>query len=112
MTDLWAACEQDLPIAPLTGELLRIVESQEQIATLSLVDDLAEQALLEDLLEQTQAAPAGGRRKTALPALDPVPLPAAAPRLPLRPTLRAEPVLRHHGSTRIRQHRDRRRPGR
>ena len=63
MTDLWAACEQALPIAPLAGELLRIVESQEQIATLSLVDDLAEQAILEDLLEQTKPPlPAGAER--------------------------------------------------
>ena len=54
MTDLWSACQQDLRIAPLSGELLRIVESQEQIATLSLVDDLAEQAVLEELLEQSK----------------------------------------------------------
>lgn len=51
MTDLWAACESELGIAPLTGELLRMVESQQQVATLSLVDDLAEQAVLEELLE-------------------------------------------------------------
>jgi hypothetical protein len=43
--------------------LLRIVESQEQIAMLSLVDDLAEQAVLEDLLEQTKPPlPAGAER--------------------------------------------------
>ena len=54
MTDLWAACRDVLRIEPLTGELLRMVESQEQIATLSLVDDLAEQAVLEDLLERAK----------------------------------------------------------
>lgn len=54
MTDLWAICEQALDIAPLGGELLRIVESQQQVATLSLVDDLAEQAVLEELLEQAK----------------------------------------------------------
>lgn len=54
MTDLWAACREDLQILPLAGELLRMVESQQQVATLSLVDDLAEQALLEDLLEQSK----------------------------------------------------------
>lgn len=54
MTDLWAACGDALRILPLGGELLRMVESQQQLATLSLVDDLAEQALLEDLLEQSK----------------------------------------------------------
>ena len=63
MTDLWSACEQDLRVAPLTGELLRVVESQEQIATLSLVDDLTEQAVLEDLLELAKPPlPAGADR--------------------------------------------------
>lgn len=39
---------------------LGIVESQEQIATLSLVDDLAEQNLLEGLLERSKPSlPAG-----------------------------------------------------
>ena len=63
MTDLWIACEQDLRVAPLTGELLRIVESQEQIATLSLVDNLAEQSLLEDLLEHTKPPPPTGAER-------------------------------------------------
>ncbi|MCW8956155.1 MAG: RES family NAD+ phosphorylase [Gammaproteobacteria bacterium] len=41
---------------PLTlkGPLFRIVESQEQIASSQLVDDFDEQALLENLLEQTK----------------------------------------------------------
>lgn len=41
-------------IQSLSGALVRVVESQEQIATTGLVDSLAEQALLEDLLEQTK----------------------------------------------------------
>ncbi|MCG6940875.1 MAG: RES family NAD+ phosphorylase [Thiohalocapsa sp.] len=42
---------------------MRIVESQEQIATLALVDDLAEQAVLEELLEQAKPpVPAGAER--------------------------------------------------
>lgn len=60
MTDLWSACEPDLPVEPLAGELLRIVESQHRVATLSLVDNLAEQALLEDLLEQAKPPLAPG----------------------------------------------------
>jgi len=60
MTELWTACAQALRIEPLAGELLRIVESQQQVATLSLVDDLAEQALLEELLEQAKPSLAPG----------------------------------------------------
>ncbi len=61
--DLWGECGASLPMTPLNGELLRMVESQQQVATLSLVDDLAEQALLEGLIEQSKPAPpAGGDR--------------------------------------------------
>jgi hypothetical protein len=49
--DIWAACREAVVPIALEGELIRAVESQEQIATRSLVDDLAEQALLEELLE-------------------------------------------------------------
>jgi hypothetical protein len=36
------------------GEIVRMVESQEQVATSSLIDDLAGQSLLEDLIERTK----------------------------------------------------------
>jgi hypothetical protein len=63
MTDLWAACWEGLHPAPLGGELLRIVESQQQVATLNRVDDLAEQALLEALIERSKPPlPAGTER--------------------------------------------------
>jgi hypothetical protein len=52
--DLWELCRQGLEPKPMAGELVRIVESQEQIATAYLVDDLAEQALLETLLERSK----------------------------------------------------------
>lgn len=52
--DLWAACGDRIAPSPLGGNLLRIVENQEQVATSALVDDLGEQALLEDLLERTK----------------------------------------------------------
>lgn len=52
--DIWTACKDHAPIKPLMGEVLRVVESQEQIATRSLVDDLEEQALLEEMLEHTK----------------------------------------------------------
>ena len=43
---LWQQCQGELQIKPIKGELLRLVESQEQIATLGYVDTLEEQALL------------------------------------------------------------------
>jgi hypothetical protein len=54
MMDLWPACRETIHIGSLGGELLRMVESQQQIATTSLVDDLAEQALLEELIERSK----------------------------------------------------------
>lgn len=49
--DLWAEAGAAAPVAPLHGDLVRLVESQEQVATNRLVDTLEEQALLESLLE-------------------------------------------------------------
>lgn len=63
MPDLWAACADGLQPIALGGELLRMVESQQQIATLSLVDDLAEQALLEDLIETVKPPAAAGTER-------------------------------------------------
>lgn len=54
MTDVWAACGGQGHFRPLGGEIFRIVESQEEVATLSLVDNLAEQAELERLLDATK----------------------------------------------------------
>jgi hypothetical protein len=41
--DFRSTCREPIHISPLAGDLLRRVESQQQIATTSLVDDLAEQ---------------------------------------------------------------------
>ena len=49
--DIWTLCDGATAVMPIGGELVRIVESQEQVATNSLVDSLEEQALLEQLLE-------------------------------------------------------------
>ncbi|MEO0321355.1 MAG: RES family NAD+ phosphorylase [Myxococcota bacterium] len=44
-----------LPVpAPLAGTGVRVVESQSQVATMELVDDLEEQRVLEELLEGTK----------------------------------------------------------
>ncbi|WP_263141095.1 RES family NAD+ phosphorylase [Pseudomonas alcaligenes] len=51
MSEIWLACEGEGCIQPLRGRLVRMVESQEQVATSRLVDTLAEQALLEELIE-------------------------------------------------------------
>ncbi|HEX5675612.1 MAG TPA: RES family NAD+ phosphorylase [Azonexus sp.] len=50
----WQACLADTPPLKLTGTLLRLVESQEQVATSQLVDSLERQTLLEDMLEATK----------------------------------------------------------
>lgn len=48
---IWESCNGSEQIKSLTGETYRIVENQEQIATSTYVDNLAEQAVLEELLE-------------------------------------------------------------
>lgn len=48
---IWEACRGEQHIDRLSGVLYRLVESQEQIATLGYVDTLEEQALLEEMLE-------------------------------------------------------------
>jgi len=53
---LWDDCDGPQHINPISGKLFRMVESQEQVATLGYVDTLEEQALLEDLLESTKPA--------------------------------------------------------
>jgi len=54
VSEIWAACsDRAAPIA-LQGEIFRLVESQEQVATNALVRTLAEQALLEDLIEASR----------------------------------------------------------
>lgn len=50
----WDACLAQVAPGPLAGTLLRLVESQEQVATNQLVSSLERQAVLEDLLEQTK----------------------------------------------------------
>ncbi len=60
---LWAGCHGADAIRPIAGTLVRVVECQEQIATNQLVDTLAEQSLLEQLLEDTKPPrPAGCAR--------------------------------------------------
>lgn len=48
---IWDECHGAQQIEALAGTLYRLVESQEQIATLGYVDTLDEQALLESMLE-------------------------------------------------------------
>jgi len=48
---IWERCNGKRHIKPLKGTLLRLVESQKHVATMSMVDTLEEQALLEDMLE-------------------------------------------------------------
>lgn len=48
---IWEDCKGELQIGTIAGTAYRLVESQEQIATLGYVDTLEEQALLEEMLE-------------------------------------------------------------
>jgi len=52
--NLWQQCQGESQITRVQGLLFRLVESQEQIATLGYVDTLEEQALLEALLDDTK----------------------------------------------------------
>lgn len=58
--DIWAACGGRAGFASLEGAVLRIVESQVQIATHRLVSSLEEQALLEEMLEAVKPPMADG----------------------------------------------------
>lgn len=51
---IWQECDGTQHIKALSGTLYRLVESQEQIATLGYVDTLEEQALLEAMLDQVK----------------------------------------------------------
>jgi hypothetical protein len=52
--EIWAAIRDKITPEPLNNHLLRIVESQEQIATNSLVDNLEKQAVLEEMLDSSK----------------------------------------------------------
>lgn len=54
MPDLWADCGARARTVEFAADVLRLVESQEQVATQRLVGNLAEQALLEALLERSK----------------------------------------------------------
>jgi len=52
--DIWEQCRGRTHFKPLAYAAIRMVESQEYVATTSLVDNLDEQGILETLLEQTK----------------------------------------------------------
>ena len=49
--DIWKLCAGEQHITAITDDFVRIVESQQQIATTQIVDTLEEQSILESLLE-------------------------------------------------------------
>lgn len=51
---IWQACDGENLITRISGTLFRLVESQEQVATMGYVDTLEEQTLLEEMLEETK----------------------------------------------------------
>lgn len=50
----WAECNGQDQVKHISGTLYRMVEAQEQVATMGYVDTLEEQSILEDLLEQSK----------------------------------------------------------
>lgn len=56
----WDACLSKVGLQDLSGVLLRLVESQEQVATNRLVRSLDRQAVLEEMLETTKPANRAG----------------------------------------------------
>ena len=58
--NIWDDCKDRITPQHLSGQLIRVVESQEQIATNGLVGNFEEQALLEEMLEQSKPPRAPG----------------------------------------------------
>lgn len=54
MSEIWDACQSRAAAVPFAADVQRIVESQEQVATQRLVGSLAEQDLLEAMLERSK----------------------------------------------------------
>ena len=52
--DIWALCEGASHLTTISDDFVRIVESQQQIATTQIVGTLEEQRILEGLLEHTK----------------------------------------------------------
>jgi len=57
VSHIWSVCQGEAHIRPIQGVLYRLVENQEQVATLGYVDTLDEQAVLEALLENSKRLP-------------------------------------------------------
>ncbi|AHE66755.1 RES family NAD+ phosphorylase [Legionella oakridgensis] len=55
MIDIWLDVGGKQAIKPMMASIFRFVESQEQVATLSLVNNVYEQGVLEELLESTKS---------------------------------------------------------
>lgn len=58
--NLWETCQLAAAVQPIGGELWRLVESQEQIATMQLADSLEAQGLLEEMLDAVKPPPPPG----------------------------------------------------
>lgn len=54
MTDIWSKLDGKSQIKSYMAKIYRLVESQEQIATLGLVNNVYEQGVLEELIESTK----------------------------------------------------------
>lgn len=55
MVDIWVEIDGAKHIKPIMATIYRLVESQEQVATLGLVHNVYEQGVLEELIESTKS---------------------------------------------------------
>lgn len=56
---IWEQCQGEKHLKLIKGRLFRLVESQEQVATMGYVDTLEEQTLLEEMLESVKPSYTG-----------------------------------------------------
>lgn len=54
-TDIWLKARGKDQIKPMMAKIYRLVESQEQSATLGLVNTVYEQGVLEEIIESTKS---------------------------------------------------------
>ena len=64
MSKIWEACNGHRHIKPLRVDVIRIVESQVQIATIGLVDTSEEQLLLEQMLDSVKPPTPKSKQRT------------------------------------------------
>src|SRR5579872_1470893 len=58
--DIWTRCEGPSRVGPLATSAWRVVEAQHKVSTRRLVDTLAEQEILEQIVDEVKPPPPSG----------------------------------------------------